>query len=117
MNPSSHAGSLIIGAVLCVPVAALAHGQAPRGAAVPGHAAPSRPFTLRAGVSVPLGPRVRGTESSPRNAGGAPGGRLLEGISNPRSSEMTPAPVPTSDFDPLRRRRVALPAAPPPAEI
>jgi hypothetical protein len=42
---------------------------------------------------------------------------LLEGISNPRSSEMTPAPVPTSDFDPLRRRRIALPAAAPPAEI
>lgn len=117
MNATSHATGLIIGAVLCVPVVALAHGQAARGTAVPGHAAPSRPFTLRTGVSVPLGPRVRGPESAPRNGEGSPGGRLLEGSSNPGSSEMTPAPAPTSDFDPLRRRRLALPAAAARAEL
>lgn len=120
MNAPSHARTLLIGAILCTPAAAFAHGQGGHASAGSGGGRPMHPFALRTGVSIPLGPRVRPLETSPRNVESLPGNRLIEGISAPRTLEATPpVPTPASDFDPLRRRRVALPApAPaPPAEI
>ncbi len=119
MEASSHALSyMLCGALLCAPAAALAHGQAPGPVGAAGHSGSARPFTLRSGVSIPLGPHLRGAEPGARGGEGAPGSRLIEGISAPHSLETAPAPTPASDFDPLKRRRIALPLpAPPPAEI
>jgi hypothetical protein len=113
VNAPFHARTLLIGAILCTPAAAFAHGQGGHAALGPAGVRPMRPFTLRTGVSLPLGPRARANEGAPRNA--EPGNHLIEGVSGPRTIETSPpVPTPASDFDPLRRRRVALPA--PPAE-
>ncbi len=110
MDARSHARSfIIVGAIFCAPAAALAHGQPGQVSGLAGH---GRPLMLHTGVSVPLGPRVRAPEPGSRGQEGSPG-RLIEGISNPHGIESAPAPTPSSDFDPLKRRRIALPAPAP----
>jgi hypothetical protein len=127
----STACAAAIGVLLCAPAAALAHGSAAPTPAGLGRAASARPFALRANASIQLAPRVRGAEAGSRSQAGAAGRRLIEGISNPhggdaaprsleliprsveppaRNVETPPAPTPGSDFDPLKRRRIALPA-------
>jgi hypothetical protein len=113
VDARSHARTIIIvGAIFCAPAAALAHGQHGQVSGLSGHASTGRPLTLHTGVSVPLGPHARGAEQGAHGPEGTPG-RLIEGISNPHGPEIAPVPTPSSDFDPLKRRRIALPVPAP----
>ncbi len=110
MNASPCARFLVIGALLCSPGVACAHGSSHLPAA-PGRQSAARPFGGRPAFSIPLGPHVRGPEAGARG-GEAPGsGRLIESIPNPHAGGLPPLPTPPSDFDPLKRRRMALPPA------
>jgi hypothetical protein len=107
----------IFGAILCSPAAAWAHG--PGGAAgggvpgVAGHAAFAHPPVARPNVSLPLGTRARSVEAGTRGTEGATPARLIDGNSNQRGIDAAPSPKASPEYDPLKRRHLALPAPAP----
>lgn len=112
MSASRYARFLVIGVLLCSPGIACAHVGSRFPAALSRQGA-VRPSGGRPGISIPLGPHVRGPEAGARGGDGTAGGRLILSIPNPHAGGLAPLPTPSSDFDPLKRRRVALPATAP----